>query len=67
MMPYMNGPDAFKAIRKIDPAMRFIMMSGFINKNDLKDVMNETLTAFVQKPFSDEQLLSAIHSLSATV
>jgi hypothetical protein len=43
------------------------MISGFINKNDLKDIMNETLTAFVQKPFSDKQLLGAIRSLSATV
>ncbi|HAJ80121.1 MAG TPA: hypothetical protein DCO75_10150 [Fibrobacteres bacterium] len=67
MMPAMNGPDAFKAIRKINPAMRFIMISGFINKNDLKDIMNETLTAFVQKPFSDEQMLGAIRLLSATV
>jgi signal transduction histidine kinase len=65
MMPAMNGPDAFKAIRKIAPSMPIILASGFITRKELHGILNETRTAFVHKPFSDEQLLEAIRAVSS--
>jgi signal transduction histidine kinase len=64
MMPIMNGHDAFYEIRKIDPQVKIIIASGYINKKDLKGIATEPKTAFIQKPFSGEMLLRTIHDLS---
>jgi signal transduction histidine kinase/ActR/RegA family two-component response regulator len=64
MMPVMNGHDAFYELRKIDPKLKILIASGYINKKDLKGIIKEPMTAFIQKPFSGEMLLKAIHELA---
>jgi signal transduction histidine kinase/CheY-like chemotaxis protein len=67
MMPNMNGPDTFKALRKLSPSLPIILASGFINKKDLHEILNENRTTFIHKPFSDEQLLNAINDMASAV
>jgi CheY-like chemotaxis protein len=64
MMPIMNGHDAFFEIRKLYPEMKIIIASGYINTKDLKGIIEERKTAFLQKPFSGERLMDAIQKLS---
>ncbi len=64
MMPVMNGHDAFYEMRKIDPKLKILIASGYINKKDLKGIVKEPMTAFIQKPFTGEMLLKAIHDIS---
>ena len=64
MMPRMNGHDTFYELRKINPALKIILVSGFLNENELKGILKEKNTAFVQKPFTDQQLLGEIKSLA---
>ena len=64
MMPHMNGHDTFFELRKINPAVKIILVSGFLNEKELKGILRETNTAFIQKPFTDQQLLGEIKSLA---
>ena len=64
VMPRMNGHDTFYELRKINPALKIILVSGFLNENELKGILIEKNTAFVQKPFTDQQLLGEIKSLA---
>lgn len=64
LMPRMNGHDTFYELRKINPSLKIIMMSGFLHKNELKGILKETNTAFIQKPFTEDQLLKKMMSLS---
>ena len=63
-MPVMDGHDAFYEIRKIDPEMKILIASGYINTKDLQGILKERKTGFIKKPFSGEMLLEAIHKLS---
>ena len=67
IMPRMNGHDTFYELRKIDPALKIILMSGFLHEKELKGILKESNTAFIQKPFTQQQLLGEIRSLSQRI
>ncbi|HEX7510963.1 MAG TPA: response regulator, partial [Chitinivibrionales bacterium] len=64
IMPELNGRDTFYQLRKIDPNLRVIMVSGTITPHDMKPMLDEPGTAFLSKPFSKEQLLSAVRAMA---
>jgi CheY-like chemotaxis protein len=66
MMAGMNGHDTFYALRKAAPNIRIIMMSGLIEEKELKGILAEPLTAFIQKPFSKTLLMREISALCDT-
>lgn len=60
VMPEMTGPDAFHAMRKIDPEVKVILSSGYSMTADIRAMIEEDVYAFLQKPFEFRQLASAI-------
>jgi DNA-binding NtrC family response regulator len=66
MMPRMNGHDTFYALRGIKPDLKIILTSGFLDEKEFKGILNEPNIAFVQKPFTDKELLGGISSLCRT-
>lgn len=52
IMPHMGGKDAFFKIRKINPEVKVIILSGFSIDNDTQELINEGIAAFIQKPVS---------------
>lgn len=63
MMPRMNGYDTFYELRKINPALKIILTSGFLHDKEFKDILKEPNTAFIHKPFTEQKLLDEIKSL----
>ena len=61
-MPRMNGADAFKALRKIDPEVRVILCSGYNEQDMDPELVGQGLAGFVQKPFSPGQLRGAVQA-----
>lgn len=58
-----DGVEALEEILKDDPAAKIIMVSA-LNENTLKGLRsNIKAKAYLTKPFSKEQLLSAVNSL----
>lgn len=55
-MPRLNGEQALKEIRRINPAAKVILMSGYANDEAARSVHGEQPDAFVQKPYTLETL-----------
>jgi two-component system cell cycle sensor histidine kinase/response regulator CckA len=54
------------ALRKINPFVKIIGMSGNLSTNDLPKSLSEQLICVLQKPFTIEQLLSELCSVSVS-
>jgi PAS domain S-box-containing protein len=51
IMPEMNGQECFHCMRKIDPAARIVLSSGFTRIDDLKVLREAGLVGFIRKPY----------------
>jgi CheY-like chemotaxis protein len=58
-MPLLGGPALVTALRRLQPSLPVIAMSGAANKNG-NTVQNEFTNAFLAKPFQAETLLSVV-------
>jgi DNA-binding NtrC family response regulator len=56
-MPGMTGSELLREIRKIDPAIPVVMISGFLDRQDFIQVISEGVFAIIDKPFSSERVL----------
>jgi signal transduction histidine kinase len=65
VMPRMNGPETFRAIRAIQPAIKIILISGLANNKQLAELLNEHDTLFFQKSCDDKQLVEYVHRMLA--
>jgi two-component system cell cycle sensor histidine kinase/response regulator CckA len=65
MMPVMEGEESIRAIRKINPEVKIIAVSGLTDKDKLEKVSNYT-NAFLPKPYTAERLLRTIHEVLST-
>ena len=59
-MPRMDGGEALKAIREIDPTARVLLMSGFNEQDTVSRFAGRGLTGFIPKPFTAEVLLQRL-------
>jgi CheY-like chemotaxis protein len=66
MMPVMNGADAFRAMREVDPAVPIIVTSGRIEDAVADELRAMGVAAVLAKPFDVQQLSqvlrAAVHS-----
>ncbi len=60
MMPVMDGIEAIRAIRAIDPAMRFVAVSGLATSAQRQNALREGASHFLAKPFTADLLLTAV-------
>jgi two-component system cell cycle sensor histidine kinase/response regulator CckA len=67
MMPTMNGPETIRALRKIEPLIKIIGVSGLGSESALTKEGRPNVQAFFKKPFATEDLLAALHGLVANV
>jgi excisionase family DNA binding protein len=58
VMPEMDGLEAFKAIKEINPEAIVIMMSGFPVENEIREAMNLGATDHIKKPFDVNEVLT---------
>lgn len=60
MMPDMDGLQTMSALRAISPEIRIIACSGLRTAQREAEVLRLGATAFLPKPYSDQQLLKAL-------
>lgn len=63
VMPIMSGREAFLELRKINPAVKVLLVSGFRQDARVEEVMRLGVNAFLQKPFTIESLTHAIREM----
>jgi PAS domain S-box-containing protein len=59
-MPYMDGVEAIRAIRKIDPQARFVAVSGFLEYDRLVETTGCSSLTLLHKPYSPDKLLQTL-------
>ena len=60
MMPILGGPQTIQALRRIDPNIKIIAVSGLTSDGKTTAVSNGDVAAFLQKPYSSDMLLQTI-------
>jgi len=60
MMPYMDGANTIRAIRRIDPRARIIATSGLTASEDESEARGLGVQAFLAKPYTAEKLLHTL-------
>ncbi|RMG66356.1 MAG: PAS domain-containing sensor histidine kinase [Calditrichaeota bacterium] len=60
IMPVMDGRRTFAEIRRIKPAQKIIIISGYAHKEDLQDVLSAGALAFLSKPFQVKDILQRV-------
>jgi two-component system, chemotaxis family, chemotaxis protein CheY len=65
-VPGLNGLEFLKEIRKIDPDIPFLMVTGHSSKNLVVDAIKAGVNDFLAKPFSAKGLLEKVIKLTGT-
>jgi len=66
VMPEMDGIDAVKAIREIDPEARIIMVSAMGQQGMVIDAIQAGARDFIIKPFQPPRVLEALKRVSGS-
>ena len=64
-MPEMDGLEALKEIRRIDPAARVAMVTAMGQQAIVMEALRSGARDFVLKPFQPERMLAALQKLLA--
>ena len=51
-MPHMNGEEAFRALREMDPGVRVVLSSGYSESELTARFAGKGPSGFVQKPYT---------------
>ncbi len=62
-MPEMNGLEALKVIRKMDPGATIVMISALGQEAMVRDAVMSGAKGFVVKPFKEDTILAALSKL----
>jgi PAS domain S-box-containing protein len=60
VMPFMDGPALIRALRKLNPQVRIIAMSGHQSKASAGHLPRNSVQAILAKPFDAAELLQAL-------
>jgi DNA-binding NarL/FixJ family response regulator len=63
IMPEMNGKDTYEALKKINPKVKVLLVSGYSFNKQIEDMMDRGCNGFIQKPFDIVQLSQKIREV----
>ncbi len=62
MEPGMNGYETFKAIKKIHPKQKALVVSGYSESRDVKNTLALGCSGFLKKPYLRDEFGKAVHT-----
>jgi PAS domain S-box-containing protein len=64
MMPTLDGLSAIQRIKALNPAVKVIAMSGLAsNRQVVETIGDQTIKAFLPKPYTTQELLETLHRI----
>lgn len=63
MMPVMGGKATIRTLKKESPSLKIIAISGYQRENELADMHDLDVDAFLPKPFDAETLLQTLNQV----
>ena len=64
IMPRMNGREALRAIRELDPEAKVVMASAMRSPQNALDCQRDGASFFLYKPFDREEIRKVINKLA---
>ncbi|MCE5264603.1 MAG: PAS domain S-box protein [Deltaproteobacteria bacterium] len=64
IMPGISGGETFDRLRRIDPAVKVLLASGYSINGEAKTIMDRGCNGFIQKPFQMEGLSRKIREIA---
>ncbi|MHA1672529.1 MAG: response regulator [Promethearchaeota archaeon] len=65
VMPVMDGPACFYALRSINPEVKVILMSGYAPTDQIKKMISLGVSGFLQKPFNLSDLIAVVDTITS--
>ncbi|MGA7160867.1 MAG: response regulator [Bacteroidota bacterium] len=62
-LPKLDGYSAFKELKIINPAIKFIIASGYIDPGQKSDILRSGVREFIQKPYVPNDMLGKIRNV----
>lgn len=62
-MPFMDGAALIRAIKKMDPNMKVIAMSGLVSDDQTAELSSLNVSYFLSKPYSAKTLLTTLEKI----
>ncbi len=56
IMPEMNGKDTFDELKRLNPKVKVLLVSGYSLNKQIEELMERGCDGFIQKPFDIVQL-----------
>ncbi len=66
IMPDMGGKEVYRYLKKIDPGVRALLLSGYNMDRETMEIIAQGRSGFIQKPFSFEDLAQEINKILKT-
>jgi PAS domain S-box-containing protein len=63
IMPEMNGKDTYEELKRINPKVKVLLVSGYSLNKQIEELMNKGCNGFIQKPFDIVQLSQKIREV----
>jgi len=63
VMPGMGGPELARRLAQQRPTLRVLFCSGYTDDASVREGVREAGTAFLQKPFSPEELIRKVREV----
>lgn len=67
MMPGMNGAETFRAIRKLDPQVDVVIMTGFPDPDIMSEVLKVGPFSVMMKPFGLKELRTVLERVETSL
>jgi PAS domain S-box-containing protein len=62
-MPHLDGEETFRELRRVDPHVRVLLMSGYNEQDAVARFVGKGLAGFIQKPFNIGDLKESLRLL----
>ena len=63
MMPHLNGAEALRHLREIEPAVRVLISSGYSPEGEGQHLLDAGAEGFLQKPYDVDQVLLTVRQV----
>jgi CheY-like chemotaxis protein len=61
-MPDKSGKELYFDLKKIDPKLKVIIVSGYCSDKDVQEMLDDGVLKYIQKPYSEEMLCTIVAS-----
>ncbi len=60
VMPGMNGPELALRLQRLQPGLVTVFMSGYADRDVLQNLIHDSVTTYIPKPFTIAMLLAGV-------